>query len=131
MKKWLQTTALFVMLLVMPALSWYYLKKGERYQVEMRAELKDYGKLPKFFLPKLLGSDSLLSADLQNNVIIAKELDAQELEQDEDLLFALGSLHTQFDDRWDVLFYYIPLCRIRVRWVPFCAKTNWLIQNKF
>ncbi|MDX2071506.1 MAG: hypothetical protein SFV55_23960 [Haliscomenobacter sp.] len=104
MKKWLQTTALFLMLLVMPALSWYYLKKGERYQVEMRAELKDYGKLPKFSLPKLLENDSLSSADLQNTVIIAKELDVQELEQDEDLIFALSSLHTQFDDRYDVLF---------------------------
>jgi hypothetical protein len=104
MKKWLQPTALFLMLVVMPALSWYYLKKGENYQVEMRAQLKDYGKLPKFFLPKLLDSDSLLSTDLQNNVIIAKELEAQELEQDEDLLFALNSLHTQFDDRYDVIF---------------------------
>jgi hypothetical protein len=104
MKKRLQTTALFLMLVVMPALSWYYLKKGERYQVEMRAQLKDYGKLPNFFLPKLLDSDSLSSTDLQNNVIIAKELDAKELEQDKDLLFALNSLHTQFDDRYDVLF---------------------------
>jgi hypothetical protein len=70
----------------------------------MRAELKNYGKLPKFLLPKLLDSDSLLSTDLKNSVIIVKELEAQELEQNEDLLFALGSLHTQFDDRWDVLF---------------------------
>lgn len=96
--------ALFLMLLLMPALSWYYLKKGERYQVEMRAELKDYGKLPRFKLPAVLSTDTLQSEDLQNKVVIAKTLDERELDQSEDLLFALGSLHTQFDERNDVIF---------------------------
>jgi len=104
MKKWLQTTALFLMLLLMPALSWYYLKKGEQYQVEMRAELKDYGKLPQFKLPAVLSTDTLQSEALHNKVVIAKTLDAQELEQSEDLLFTLGSLHEQFDERDDVVF---------------------------
>lgn len=104
MKKWFQTVALLLMLLLMPALSWYYLKKGEQYQVQMRAELKDYGKLPRFKLPAILSTDTLQSEDLHNKVIIAKTLDEQELDQSNDLLRALGSLHTQFDDRADVVF---------------------------
>lgn len=104
MKKWVQTTALFLMLILMPAISWYYLKKGEKYQVEMRAQLKDYGKLPGFKLPQVLSADTVHSADLHNKVVIVKTLDEQELEQSGDLLFALGSLHTQFDERNDVVF---------------------------
>jgi hypothetical protein len=105
MKKWLQTIALLMMLIVMPALSWYYLKKGENYQVKMRAELKDYGKLPSFILPKLLDTNSInLATDLINKVVIAKVVDANELEPGDDLRFALGSLHTQFDERNDIIF---------------------------
>jgi len=105
MKKWLQTIALLMMLIVMPALSWYYLKKGENYQVKMRAELKDYGKLPSFTLPKLLDTNSInLATDLINKVVIAKVVDANELEPGDDLRFALGSLHTQFDERNDIIF---------------------------
>jgi hypothetical protein len=105
MKKWIQPLVLFAMLIVMPALSWYYLKKGEQYQVKMRAELKDYGKLPSFTLPKLLDTNSInLATDLINKVVIAKVVDANELEQGDDLRFALGSLHTQFDERNDIVF---------------------------
>ena len=105
MKKWIQPLVLFAMLIVMPALSWYYLKKGEQYQVKMRAELKDYGKLPSFTLPKLLDTNSInLATDLINKVVIAKVLDANELEPGDDLRFALGSLHTQFDERNDIVF---------------------------
>jgi len=105
MKKWIQPLVLFAMLIVMPALSWYYLKKGEQYQVKMRAELKDYGKLPSFTLPKLLDTNSInLATDLSNKVVIAKVVDANELEPGDDLRFALGSLHTQFDERNDILF---------------------------
>ena len=105
MKMWLQTIALLMMLFVMPALSWYYLKKGENYQVKMRAELKDYGKLPSFTLPKLLDTNSInLATDLINKVVIAKVVDANELEPGDDLRFALGSLHTQFDERNDIIF---------------------------
>lgn len=104
MKKWLQTTALFLMLILMPAISWYYLKKGEKYQVAMRAELKDYGSLPMFKLSQVLRADTLHSADLHNKVVIVKTLDDRELEQSADLIFALGSLHTQFDERNDVVF---------------------------
>jgi hypothetical protein len=105
MKKWIQPLVLFAMLIVMPALSWYYLKKGEQYQVKMRAELKDYGKLPSFTLPKLLDTNSInLATDLINKVVIAKVVDANELEPGDDLRFALGSLHTQFDERNDIVF---------------------------
>jgi hypothetical protein len=105
MKKWIQPLVLFAMLIVMPALSWYYLKKGEQYQVKMRAELKDYGKLPSFTLPKLLDTNSInLATDLINKVVIAKVVDANELESGDDLRFALGSLHTQFDERNDIVF---------------------------
>lgn len=105
MKKWIQPLVLFAMLIVMPALSWYYLKKGEQYQVKMRAELKDYGKLPSFTLPKLLDTNSInLATDLINKVVIAKIVDANELESGDDLRFALGSLHTQFDERNDIVF---------------------------
>ena len=105
MKKWIQPLVLFAMLIVMPALSWYYLKKGEQYQVKMRAELKDYGKLPSFTLPKLLDTNSInLATDLINKVVIAKVVDANELEPGDDLRFALGSLHTQFDERNDLVF---------------------------
>jgi hypothetical protein len=104
MKKGLQTAALFLMLLGLPALSWYYLKKGETYQVAMRAELKDYGKLPKFTLPQLLLPDTLHSDQLQNQVIVAKAISAAELAEPKALLFALGSLHTQFNERSDVSF---------------------------
>ena len=105
MKKRLGTLVLLMMLLVMPALSWYYLKKGENYQVEMRAELKNYGQIPSFKVPKLLDADTLNSSlELHNRVVIAKVLEAEDLDQKEDLVFALGSLHTQFDERNDVVF---------------------------
>lgn len=104
MKKWLQTTVLFLMLVAMPGISWYYLKKGEQYQLALRAELKDYGKLPYFLLPALLQRDTINSDDLQKKVVVVKTLDEKDLEPASGLKFALESLHELFHERDDVIF---------------------------
>ena len=105
MKKWINALLLFGMLIVMPALSWYYLKKGEQYQVNMRAELKDYGKTASFELPTLLDADTFNTATgLANKVAIVKVIEEKDWNQNADLAFALGSLHTQFNERNDVIF---------------------------
>ena len=105
MKKWINALLLFGMLIVTPALSWYYLKKGEQYQVNMRAELKDYGKTASFELPTLLDADTFNTATgLANKVAIVKVIEEKDWNQNADLAFALGSLHTQFNERNDVIF---------------------------
>lgn len=45
-KNFIQLIALFLMLIVLPAGSWYYLQSGFDYQKQARAELLDYGKIP-------------------------------------------------------------------------------------
>lgn len=103
MKNWFQTSIFVLMLVVLPTLSWYYLKKGENYQLQLRAELKDYGQLPSFTLQQLLGNGVLKSDELKDHVVIVKEVSAEELNQPKDLIFALETLHTQFNERQDVV----------------------------
>lgn len=59
-KKWtpqriLQFLAFTSMFIVMPALSWYYLRGGRNMRREAMAELRDFGKIPAFEVADIHG----------------------------------------------------------------------------
>jgi hypothetical protein len=104
MRKFLQFLVLFLLTIALPAGSWFYLKKGEAYQVDMRKELGDYGKLPQWTLPALLKPDTLSSEILVNQVAIIKFLNSEELSNGHEFGKYLKEWHEQFDERYDVKF---------------------------
>jgi hypothetical protein len=102
MRKFLQIFVLFLLTIVLPAGSWIYLKRGEAYQVDMRKELGDHGKLPKWTLPALLKPDTLSSELLANQVSIIKFLNSEELGDGHEFGKYLKEWHEQFNERPDV-----------------------------
>lgn len=103
LKKSLQFVALFLMLIVLPAGSWYYLSKGMDYRLEAKSELGDFGKRPP--LPYTTLEGSLVSqTDLSDGVFIVAELDQPGQKNTLQVAQELGKIHTQFDARKDIFF---------------------------
>ncbi len=103
-RKVIQLIALFFLLVVFPAGSWFYLKSGFEYQKEAISELQDLGKVPSFQLTSQSGE--LLSHDKVNGkLLIVQFCDAQ---KGEDLAYAterIRALNDNFSDRKeDILF---------------------------
>lgn len=100
-KKWttqriLQFLAFTAMFIVMPALSWYYLRGGRDIRREAMAELKDFGKIPAFELADVDGQP-FSEKDLMKKTVVfnfPKNIDAP-LKQE---------LLDQFDNRNDIQF---------------------------
>ena len=96
LQKLFQFLAFLAMFIVMPALSWYYLRGGRAMRREALAELKDFGKIPAFELTDINGqpfSEKLLA---QKTVIFNFPKNAQAPLKTE--------LLAQFDNRDDIKF---------------------------
>lgn len=72
-----QYIGLFLLLVVLPGISWIYLKNGYDYQKKLRSELKDLGAVPAFHLPMTTG-DTLTLDSLSDKVAIACFIDTRE-----------------------------------------------------
>ncbi len=112
MKKIIQTVALFLMLIVLPAGSWYYLQSGFDYQKGARAQLLDYGKLEgdivldtdrknNFTLDDCRGNLSLFSF-VNHQDVTTERIDVwnrlfEQFEETNRAIFVLGELDTLVD----------------------------------
>ncbi len=95
--------ALTAILVVFPAVSWYWLSRGLDYRKTAKAELKDLGPLPDVTWHNYTGK-TLSKADLKGSFVIAGVYDLTQPELSGQFGREFARLHDQFDDRKDVLF---------------------------
>ena len=107
LKKTLQFLALFLLLVVLPAGSWYYLSRGMDYRRTAIQELKPLRAMSPLSIYTLEG-DTLDARTFGNAATIVAEVDLQK-EGSGRMLTELGKIHTQFDARKDVLFLLLTL----------------------
>ena len=97
MKKTIQLIAISIILLALPAASWYFLKSGLDYRKESMSKLGQYGTLPQQNL-EVLGKAGLSTDDLQGMTVLV-----QDLESDADTTLTM-KLFRQFEKRADMRF---------------------------
>ena len=96
----LQLGGVFLLLVIFPLVSWYYLRTGLDYRLQAMQELKDFGKLPAFTLANY--NDSLITSERFAEGLIVGYFFS---EPHEDLYAGkLVKLHEQFDERDDIFF---------------------------
>ena len=96
----LQLAGLFLLLVIFPLGSWYYLRTGLDYRLQEMQELKDYGKIPDFTLANY--NDSLVSAErFSDGLVVGYFLTGRHEKQ---FVEKLVKLHDQFDERDDIFF---------------------------
>ncbi len=100
---WIQVAALFFLLIVLPAGSWFYLKSGFDYRLSALEEMKDFGKIPDFQL-QTHTQEPLTDQDVRDKVVIANFLTLGNPELRQRYGENLFKLHEQFDDRSDLVF---------------------------
>ncbi|MFM9949794.1 MAG: hypothetical protein ACKV1O_17795 [Saprospiraceae bacterium] len=99
----IQILALTAILIVFPAVSWYWLSMGLDYRKTAKAELKDLGPLPEETWRNYTGK-MLSKADLEGSFVIAGVYDLAQPALSGHFGREFSRLHDQFDDRKDVLF---------------------------
>ena len=57
----IQLGGVFLLLVIFPLVSWYYLRTGLDYRLQAIQELKDFGKIPAFTLANY--NDSLITSE--------------------------------------------------------------------
>lgn len=107
MKNKIQVFAVLTILLVFPLLSWYYLKTGYDYQMDSRAELKDYGKLPAFNLVNINGGP--YSNDSIGTALSVISFLGKDEKVNQKVITMLGKLNTQFGDNKNLKLLIAPL----------------------
>ena len=95
--------ALSLMLIGLPAGSWYYLQSGLNYQIDARKELQDHGKVTPFSFQSQKGQPLTLE-DIEGSFSVATFLNADDKSAQDHYFGILSKLHEQFDQRPDVLF---------------------------
>jgi hypothetical protein len=100
-KKWdapkiLQFLAFTMMMIVMPALSWYYLRDGRNIRREAMAELKPLGPIPAFVAQNLNG-ESISEKNLAHRIVVINFPKNAKSELKTSIL-------EQFDNRNDIQF---------------------------
>ena len=95
--------ALFLMVIALPALSWYYLKRGFDDRIATMEEIKDFGKIPAFSLSTASG-ETINEGDLERNVVVASFLSTEHPELRSIYGKRLNKLQDQFNDRDRVMF---------------------------
>lgn len=96
----IQLAGVFLLLVIFPLGSWYYLRTGLDYRLQAMQEMKDYGKMPGFALYNY--NDSLINAErFADGLVVGYFFSARH-----EGLYAekLAKLHEQFDEREDVFF---------------------------
>lgn len=91
---------LLLLLVGLPAGSWYYLRTGLNYRLETRDEMMDYAQAPAFTLQNL--NDSLISQRRFENGLLVGHFFSEP--QAEVYGKTLAQLHDQYDERDDVFF---------------------------
>lgn len=99
----LQYVALALLLVGLPALSWYYLDKGFDYRLETIGELDELGRFPSGPYQKLDGTMSEETA-LDGKVLVVHHFPSPIDGADKRVALELGKIHQQFDERVDVQF---------------------------
>lgn len=105
-----QIILLGIMLIGLPAGSWYYLNSGLKYRQQAMSELGDYGKLPQMAF-STYNDEQLDFEDLQGKFIIANTLPEGAPELRNRIGKSLAKLHEQFDQRNDLLFLTFNLAK--------------------
>lgn len=94
----LQILALFLMLVVLPLGSFYYLRKGFNYQKAAWAELQDRANVPNFKLQDLRGN-MIDSDSLADKIVVANFVSYQDLKDSDLWNQRFAQLSGQFHDR--------------------------------
>jgi hypothetical protein len=102
LKKILQFLALFLLLVVLPAGSWYYLSRGMEYRRTAIRELTAMRAMSPLTVHTLKG-DTIDEQVFNSAATIVGELNLQK-ESSGRVATELGKIHEQFDARKDVLF---------------------------
>lgn len=98
-----QFGALIMLLIVFPAVSWYYLNSGLQYRKAAMEELEDYGTFPN--APWTMADGSTISpAFLHGKMILANVLPSSDEELYDEFGQILQRLHHQFDERNELVF---------------------------
>lgn len=98
-----QYLALALLLVGLPAISWYYLDKGFKYRMETLGELGELGRFPSGPYERLNGT-LLEEAALEGKVLVIHRFATPLVAADEQVALELGKIHHQFDERPDVRF---------------------------
>jgi len=100
---WKVVGMLFLILIILPAGSWYYLTKGYNYRKELLDDLKEpIGNVTDYQLMTVDGKPFDFSS-IKNNTAIIQFLGKDALQKDF-LWDRMIKLHEQFDDRNDIMF---------------------------
>lgn len=95
-KSKIQTLAILTILIGFPLLSWYYLTTGYNYQMDARAELKEYGKLPAFNFTSHNGGT--YSSDSLENTMSVISFFGKNGKMNQEMFNVMRKLNTQFGD---------------------------------
>jgi cytochrome oxidase Cu insertion factor (SCO1/SenC/PrrC family) len=98
-----QLIALFLMLICLPAVSWYYLRSGLDYRIATMEELQELGELSGFEI-KIDSQNVFKPSDLKGNVIVAAFIKPQDSALGEQFGGTLQKLRDQFKDTERVKF---------------------------
>ena len=100
---WRVVGMLALILIILPAGSWYYLTKGYNYRKELLDDLQnDLGDVEPYSLQTADGQTYGLS-DFAGNTAVVNFIGSRDLQR-EFIWTNLTKLHEQFDDRNDILF---------------------------
>ncbi|MFM8363419.1 MAG: hypothetical protein ACKOA4_12040, partial [Haliscomenobacter sp.] len=102
LKKSVQLLALFLLLVALPAGSWYYLSRGMDYRRTAIRELENLRAMSPLTVYTLKG-DTIGEQVFGRAATVVGELDLQKKDS-ERAVAELGKIHAQFDARKDVLF---------------------------
>jgi len=115
---------LFLLLVLTPAVSWYYLSKGLDYRQEHLQHLDHFGQAPE---GSWLSSDGvpISKADWQEQLSLICFL--SEDPDPASVTPVLSRIHAQFDDREDVVIYQFVYIRDNVAVEPGPDPLQWLV----
>jgi hypothetical protein len=99
----IQIALLLFILIVSPALSWYYLRSGVDYRKAALSELKDYGAL-SFLDWNIINRPNYVVADSIKDKIVIMGIVRHSGTQAEQVTTVMNKVFDQFRERRDVLF---------------------------
>lgn len=100
---WKIVGVLFLILIIFPAVSWYYLSQGYNHRKELLEELKeDLGEMHDFKVQTTTG-EAFSKSDIEGRTTIVNFMGQNAVMKDS-ILNRLDKIHEQFDDRNDILF---------------------------